>query len=122
MTDKRVSIPPTHDSRKTGPRYHVTTLVGTRMVEFRKPIQDPFVRQAVRIGIRDLARALLHGHLQVVVNVGGDGGIVEDVMELDDNYLGYNCTRRDAFEAELMAALSFHAGVGEILDDGSGDD
>lgn len=114
---KRVSIQPTYDSRETGPRYHVTTCVNDRTIEFQKPIGDPFVRQTVHIGTRDLWRALLRGRLEVVVLVGGDRDVIEDVMELDDNYLGVNCTRRQEFTTEAFGQFAVDAELGEMLDD-----
>lgn len=105
MREKRNSIRATYDSRKTGPRYHVTTRLDDRTVAFQVPIDDPFVRQAVTIGWPDLLRALLRRRLVVTVIVGGDPEIVEDVSELDDNYLGANCTRRDAFNSHINETL-----------------
>ena len=40
--------------------------------------------------------------LIVEVLVGGDRDVVEDVLELNDDYLGTNCTRRDTFNSHLM--------------------
>lgn len=114
---KRVSIQPTYDSRETGPRYHVTTWVNNRAIEFEKPIDDPFVRQTVHIGTRDLWRALLRRRLEVVVLVGGDRDVIDDVMELDANHLGINCTRRDEFTASAFKQFAVDAELGEMLDD-----
>jgi hypothetical protein len=102
---KRQSIKPTYDSRETGPRYHITTQIGDRTIAFQERIADPFVRHTVTIGWPDLLRGLLHRHLKVTVLVGGDRDIVNDVMELDANDLGYNCTRRDEFQLGLQAAM-----------------
>jgi len=79
----RAKVRPTYDSRETGPRYHVTTRLGDRTIEFQKRIQDPFVRQTVHVGMRDLLRAVLHGRLSVVVIVGADRRMVDDVLDLD---------------------------------------
>lgn len=99
MTAKRVSIQPTYDSRQTGPRYHVTSKVNGRVATWRQPVPDPFVRTQVFVmGWRDLLGALLRHRMVVEVLVGGDPEVVEDVMELDANYLGTNCTRRDEFD------------------------
>lgn len=106
MTDIRQSIQPTYDSRETGPRYHVTTKIDGHPLDFMAPIDDPFVRQTVTIGWRDLLRGLLRRRLVVEVSVGGDHDIVEDVFELDDNYLGFsNSTRRQEFNAGLNRAM-----------------
>jgi len=106
----RNSIRPTYDSRETGPRYHVTTRVGGRVIEFEKPMADPFVSHRVTVGWPDLLRGLLRRRLAVEVMIGGDPGVVEDVMELDGNYLGYNCTRRAAFQSHVNEALGRFAG------------
>lgn len=100
----RQSIEPTYDSRETGPRFHVTTEVGGHTVAFREPIPDPFVRTTVTVGKCALLRSLLRG-LTVTVTVGGDASAVEDVLELDANYLGSDCTRRDEFNVALGASL-----------------
>jgi hypothetical protein len=102
----RNSIRATYDSRETGPRYTVTTEMNGQVQEWRKPIDDPFVTTTVKIGHRwTLLRAFLRGRLDVTVSVDGDGDIVEDVLELDDNYLGINCTRRAAFNSHINEAL-----------------
>lgn len=107
---KRQSIEPTYDSTETGPRYHVTTWVGGRVVEWEHRVDDPFVRQTVTVGWRDLLRSLLRRELVVEVSVGADRDVIEDVLELDANSLGYNCTRRDEFNGSINAALSAFAG------------
>ena len=106
MAAKRVSIAPTYDSRKTGPRYHVTTTLNGRVLEWEKRIADPFVTTRVTVGWRDLLRSLRHGRLVVGVHVSADREVIEDVMELDANYLGTNCTRRDEFNAGIQSAIS----------------
>lgn len=107
MTDSvpRQSIPPTHDSRLSGPRYHVTTRIDDRTVEFRKPLADPFVRHTVRLGWRDLLRGLRRRQLTVTVLVGGAPDVVNDVLELDDNALVANSTRRQGFNAWIGRAV-----------------
>ena len=102
----RNSIRPTYDSRETGPRYHVTTRVGIRTIEFQKRVDDPFVSHRVTIGWPDLLRGLLRRHLTVDVLVGGDLDAVNDVMELDDNCLVPGSTRQAAFRSHLNEALS----------------
>lgn len=115
MTDtasrpKRKSITPTYDSRETGPRYHVTTWINRRVIVWEHRVDDPFVRQTVHVSWRDLLRSLLRRELVVEVSVGADRDVMEDVLELDANALGYNCTRRDEFSGSLNAALSAFAG------------
>ena len=101
---KRQSIEPTYDHQATGDRYNVDTRVGDRHVS-HVPCRDPFVHHRVVVGWRDLLRGLLRGRLEVTVVVGGDSSVVEDVLELDADYLGTNCTRRDQFNAKLHQAL-----------------
>ena len=102
MTATRTSIPATYDSRETGDRYHVTTRVSGRTVTFQHRVPDPFVRQTVHVGWRDLLLGLVKRGLVVEVLVDGDRDVVEDVLELNDDYLGTNCTRRDTFNSHLM--------------------
>jgi len=102
---KRTSIQATYDSRETGPRYHVTTRIDDRTLAFQQPADDPFVCQTVTLGWRDLLRGLMCRHLAVTVIIGGDHDITEDVSELDDNYLGANCTRRDAWDSHVSESL-----------------
>jgi len=117
---KRISIQPTYDSRKTGPPYTVTTRVGDRTIEFEKRIQDPFVRQTVTIGWPYLLRGLLRRRLVVTVIVGGDRNVIDDVLELDAEWLGVNSTRRDEFTAGAFRSFAVDAELDEMLDgDGS---
>lgn len=113
---KRVSIQPTYDSRETGPRYHVTTRIGDRTISFEKPLQDPFVNNRVTVGWPDLLRALLHRRLEVTVIVGGDRDVVEDVFELDAEWLGSDSTRRDEFTTQAFSRFAVDAELGEMLD------
>jgi hypothetical protein len=112
VSEKRQSIEPTYDSRETGPRYSVTTRLGDRTTEFRKPIPGPFVNHEVTLGWLDVLRfALRRQRPTVSVLINGDPSVVEDVLELDGNYLGRNCTRRDEFSVTVGAALhTFAAG------------
>lgn len=101
----RVSIPSTYDSRETGPRFHVTTGAGGRVVKFRAPIDDPFVNHEVRLGWLDLLRGLVRGHLTVNVVIGADVDLMNDVLELDENTLLARSTRRDEFNSQIRAKL-----------------
>jgi hypothetical protein len=115
---KRQSIEPTYDHQETGDRYHVTSTIDGRSVAWRHPITDPFVRHTVWIGWRDLLRGLLKRRLDVTVLIGGDRDVVEDVMELNGDYLGPNCTRRDEFHVSLNASLeTFSAAIAEEVDE-----
>jgi len=107
VTEPRQSIQPTYDSRETGPRYYLSTFVHGRSLDWRKPIDDPFVSTEITIGWPDLLRALLRRRLLVRFQVDADRELVEDVLELDGNYLGLpNCTRRSEFNGQIHAALS----------------
>ena len=101
----RQSIAPTYDSRETGPRYRVTTMLGDRTIRFREPVEDPFVRTTVRVGWRDLLRGLLARRLTVTVIVDADPPLMDDVLELDANTLVPNSTRQAEFRGEINAAL-----------------
>lgn len=105
MIGQRVSIQPTYDSRETGPRYYVSAFVHGRAVTWRKPIDDPFVTTTVTVGWPDLLRALLRRRLLVRFQVDADRDLIEDVLELDGNHLGINCTRRAEFHGQLFKAL-----------------
>lgn len=105
MTAQRTSIGPTYDSRETGPRYWLSTFVDGRTLDWEKPLDDPFVTTQITIGWPDLLRALLRRRLIVRVQVGADRDMVEDVLELDNNYLGLNCTRRAEFNGHILRAL-----------------
>lgn len=100
MTQPRTSIQPTYDSRETGPRYYLSTFVRGRSLDWRKPIDDPFVSAEITIGWPGLLRALLRRRLVVRVQVDAD-------RDLDANYLGLaNCTRRAQFNGQILAALN----------------
>jgi hypothetical protein len=101
----RNSIRPTYDSRETGPRFHVTTQIGDRTVVFQRPVDDPFVRHAVTLGWPDLLRGLFRRRLVVTVIVAGDKDIEDDVLELDENTLIPNSTRRAAFDSHINDVL-----------------
>jgi hypothetical protein len=105
VTALRNSIRATYDSRETGPRYHVTYKVDGKVIEWEKRVDDPFGRFTVHLGWRDLLRGLLRRSLAVEVLVGGDPEVVNDVLELDDDALVPNSTRRDAFHSHLNEAI-----------------
>lgn len=103
----RLSIASTYDHRKTGDRYSVSSRLGGETICDRKPITDPFVRHRIRIHWWDAIKCLLrHGNITVEVSVDGDAEIVEDVLELDENYIGHGSTRRAEFRAGIERALS----------------
>jgi len=106
---QRNSIRATYDSRETGPRYHVTARINDETILFQYPINDPFISQAVTVTWMGLLRNLLRFRpLRVTVLVGGGAEIVADVLELDDNQLVPDSTRRDAFGSHINEAIGRH--------------
>jgi hypothetical protein len=106
MPETRTSIRATYDHRETGDRYTVTSKVNGRPVVWDQRIPDPFVRHTVHIGWRDLLKSLMTRRgMTVEVTVGGDRDVIEDVLELNEDYLGPNCTRRQAFDAALSMRI-----------------
>ncbi len=111
MRAVRQSIEPTYDHRVTGDRFTVETRInGRRLNEITT--RDPFVHHRVVIGWRDLLRFAIQGR-EVTVIVGGDRGIVDDVMELDADCLTYNSTRRTEWTAQVHRALAAGADTGQ---------
>lgn len=117
MPTGRQSIEPTYDATKTGPRYWLTSRAGGRTLDWQKPLDDPFVHTRIVIGWRDLLRGLLRRHLAVTVQVGGDRDVIEDVLELNSDYLGpMLSTRRREFQQDLNKALVRHVDDEEFKD------
>jgi hypothetical protein len=112
---QRNSIRPTYDSRETGDRYWVTTEIGDRTLTFQRPSPDPFVRQTITVGWPDLIRGLFLRRLVVTVIVGGDKGIVDDVLELDENTLIAGSTRRAAFDSHINESIGRFIPDGEAV-------
>lgn len=106
---ERQSIQPTYDHRETGDRFTVETRVAGRLVSLTS-CRDPFVFHRVTVGWRDLLHGLLRRRLEVVVVVGGDPEIMDDVFELDADCLTFNSTRRKEWNAQVQSALT-RAGV-----------
>jgi hypothetical protein len=103
--DLRPSVRATYDSRITGPRYWVTTEIDGETIAFREPIDDPFVRCAVRVNLRALLRGLLRRQVFVTVVVGADPELMNDVLELDENTLIPGRTRKAAFGQSIHQKL-----------------
>ena len=104
MTDtKRQSIKSTYDSQKDGFQYMVSTSINDKPLDSRD-IADPFVMQTVHVSLWDTLKGLFRGGVKVVVNINPKNNrIVEDVMELDDQYLGLGAnTRREDFNSQIM--------------------
>lgn len=112
----RQSIAPTYDHRETGDRFTVETRInGTRLNEITT--RDPFIHHRVVIGWRDLFRFVFGGR-EVVVVVGGESGIVDDVLELDADCLTFNSTRRNEWNESVQCSLrDFAAVAGEHASD-----
>lgn len=101
----RKSISPTYDHRKTGDRFLVDTAVGGRALPTVE-MPDPFMHHRVTVGLRDLLRGLLRRRLEVIVTVSADPEMVEDVLELNADYLGLmKSTRREEWNAHLQRSL-----------------
>jgi hypothetical protein len=100
---KRQSIKSTYDSAKDGYQYFVSTSVNHKPVS-SQDIADPFVTQTVKVSLLDTLKGLFMGGVNVQVRVNPKNNrIVEDVMELDDQYLGLGAnTRRDEFEKQIF--------------------
>ncbi len=60
--------------------FHITTRINYRTVQFQQPIADPFVRQVVHVGWKDLLRGLLHRELCITVIVGADPSLMDRVI------------------------------------------
>lgn len=106
MTDIRQSIEPTYDSRETGPRYHVTYKLNGRVITWQERLDDPFVRAVLRVSWLDRLKSLLRRDMEVEVLVSADPELIEDVMELDSNYLGPGqSTRRIEFNEQIGKSI-----------------
>lgn len=110
----RSSIAPTFDSRGEPGAYTVETRVAGRRIDVT-PMADPFVCQRVTVGWRDLIRGLLRRRLEVEVLVSADADRIEDVCEMDADYLGArHSSRRKEWDAHLDRRLGdFAAQEGE---------
>lgn len=106
----RQSIPPTYDHGETGDRFTVETRLNGRRIAVRR-VPDPFVSTTIAVGWRDRLRTLF-GSLAVDVIVGGDREVVEDVLELNADYLGRRpSTRREEWDAHVEGRLRDAAAV-----------
>lgn len=102
----RQSIEPTYDSRETGPRYHVTYKLDGHVITWQQRLDDPFVRAALHISWLDRLKSLLRRDMEVEVLLGADPEVIEDVMELDSNYLAsIPNTRREEHRRDIHKAM-----------------
>jgi hypothetical protein len=110
----RDSIKATYDSRDTSNRFHVTSRIGDRTIDFQRPAPDPFVRVTVSVGVWDCLRSLLRLRpVAVTVIVGADPEVANDVLELDYNVLVAGSTRRAEWNQHLSDVLRMHAADAE---------
>lgn len=107
MADLKPSVRATYDSRETGPRYWVTTTIDDKPVEFRRPLDDPFVRKTVNLEWRPV-KWLPWPRLRakVEVTVGADPELMNDVLELDENTLIPGRTRAAAFRQSMHGKIA----------------
>jgi hypothetical protein len=107
--NKRQSVKPTYDSRTDGLQYTISTSVNGKAIGDYKEIADPFVNHKVRVSWKETLKGLVRGGVVVGVMVSGKNlRIEEDVMELDDNYLSLNSTRRDDFDKHIFSQIDEH--------------
>jgi hypothetical protein len=119
----RQSIAPTYDSGGNPGAYTVESRVGGRRID-QTPMSDPFVSQRVTVGWRDLLHGLRHRRLEVEIIVSAaDLERIEDVLELDGNYLGrQGSSRRAEWDARLERGLGDFAAVQAEHDSDTPDD
>jgi hypothetical protein len=107
MNELKPSVRATYDSTTDGDQYHVTVRLDDQTITFQRPMPDPFVRQTVMVGWRDLLRALFRFKpLAVTVIVGGDIERINDVLELDDQTLIKGRIREAAFRRHINERLA----------------
>lgn len=74
-----MTIPPL----AAGERFHVTTRIGDRTIDFQRHVSDPFARTTVSVGLWDAPRALLRLRpVEVTVIVGADREMVDAVLKM----------------------------------------
>lgn len=114
----RQSIQPTYDRLKTGDRFTLEIRENDRRLSLAT-IPDPFHNTTIRPRGWRVALAVLLRRYKVTVIVGGDPEIVEDVTELDSDYLGrFGSSRRQEWDAQMNQSLGdFAARIGEHTDD-----
>jgi hypothetical protein len=96
----RNSIKPTYNHQDTGDRFAVEGRLSLT------PLRDPFIHTIIRPRGWRVAWAVLRGRYSVSVHVSGDKAAIEDVLELDSDYLGtMRSTRRQEWDAQLESAL-----------------
>lgn len=90
----------------SGDRYRITTTVDDRRVS-ETHMRDPFAHHRVTVGWCDLLRGVFRRKVVVVVVLDADPEMVEDVLELDADYLGkHGSTRRAEWNRHVLEALA----------------
>ena len=102
--NQRVSISPTYDARQTGERFTVEVRERGRCLS-REPTLDPFINTTIEPRGWRVALAILLRRYSVSVHVSGDPEIIEDVCELNADYLGRRSTRRAEWDEQLQSGL-----------------
>lgn len=101
----RQSIQPTYDRQKTGDRFTLEIRENDKRLSVES-LPDPFHNTTIRPRGWRVALGVLLRRCTFTVIVGGDPEIVEDVIELDGDYLGrFGSTRRSKWDAQLEGAL-----------------
>lgn len=115
---QRRSIQPTYDRSKTGDRFTLEIRENGQRLSVES-MSDPFHNTRIHPRGWRAALGVLLRRYEVTVIVGGDHDIVEDVMELDDDYKGeHGSTRRTEWDGQFQRALvDFAARAGETTDD-----
>jgi hypothetical protein len=109
---ERQSIQPTYNAEKTGPRFTVESRLNGKRIALEK-ISDPFVFHRVVIGWRDLLGFILRGR-SIEVVVSGDPEVVEDVCELNSDYLGrQDSSRRQEWNEQIERGLRKLGSLGD---------
>jgi hypothetical protein len=105
MSDKRQSIDPTYDARKSGEPYTVEVREEDRRVS-RIVCGDPFINTTVHPRGWRAALAVLRRRYSVSVHVGACPPLVEDVLELNADYKGVRgSSRRREWDQQLEGSL-----------------
>lgn len=114
----RRSVQPTYNRQDTGDRFTLEIRENDQRVSFVR-MPDPFHNTTIRVRGWRAAFAVLRGRCVLTVVVGGDQNIVEDILELDDDYRGaHGSTRRAQWDVSFQQALGdFAARAGEATDD-----
>jgi hypothetical protein len=87
MTINRKSIDPTYNHAEVGDRFTLEIRENDRKAK-QITLSDPFHHTTIHVRGWRAALAVLRNRCVLTVIVGGDRDIVEDVLELDDDYKG----------------------------------